>query len=152
MTPHGKATSNRIVMAGILVCLAGCAQTPMGPTIQVMPGRNVSFDQFQFDLATCKNFAENQVAGQAQAANDRAVATGAVTTLVGAGLGAAIGAATGNVGAGAAIGAATGLGGGALVGGRTADRANWTIQQQYDNAFAQCMFSRGNQVPGWSPR
>jgi hypothetical protein len=25
------------------------------------------------------------------------------------------------------------------------------IQQQYDNAFAQCMFARGNMVPGYGP-
>lgn len=26
-----------------------------------------------------------------------------------------------------------------------------TIQQRYDVAFSQCMYSRGNQVPGFAP-
>ena len=151
MATRGTALRHGLLAAGIVVGLAGCAATPMGPTVQVMPGRGMSFDTFQYDMSLCRNFAENQVAGQAQSANNRAVATGAITTLVGAGLGAAIGAAAGNAGAGAAIGAATGLGGGALYGGRQSDMANYSLQQQYDNAYAQCMYSRGNQVPGWLP-
>ena len=27
----------------------------------------------------------------------------------------------------------------------------YSIQQQYDNAFAQCMYSKGNMVPGYGP-
>jgi hypothetical protein len=151
MRNRRTAGGRGFVAGGILVLLAGCASTPMGPTVQVMPGPGKSFDMFQADQAICKNYAEQQVQGQSGAANQRALATGAVTTLVGAGLGAAIGAATGSAGAGAAIGAATGLGGGALYGAHTSGGAQGGIQQQYDNAFAQCMYSKGDQVPGWAP-
>jgi hypothetical protein len=72
-------------------------------------------------------------------------------TVLGAGLGAAIGGAYGNPGAGAAIGAASGAGAGTLYGVDASNRAQWSIQQQYDNAFAQCMYAHGEQVPGWRP-
>jgi hypothetical protein len=133
-----------VVALGLL--LSGCAQTPLGPTVQVMPGPGKSFDAFQFDQAGCRQFAEQSVAGQAQNANNRAVGAAALTTVLGAGLGAAIGG-----GRGAGIGAASGLVGGAAIGGAGSSNQQFTIQQQYDNAFAQCMFAKGNMVPGFGP-
>jgi hypothetical protein len=53
-----------------MLLIAGCAQTPMGPTVQVMPGPGKTLDAFQADQFTCKQFAENSVAGQAQDANN----------------------------------------------------------------------------------
>ncbi len=126
--------------------LAGCAETPMGPTVQVMPGGGKSLDAFALDQATCRQFAQNAVAGQAQNANVRGVGAAALTTALGAGLGAAIGG-----GRGAGIGAASGALGGAGIGAVTSSNAQLTIQQQYDNAYAQCMFTRGNAVPGFGP-
>jgi hypothetical protein len=147
-----RATTGRLFASiSTLVLLAGCAATPMGPTIQVMPGPGKSFDAFQADQFTCKGYAQQQVQGQADAYNQRAVGGAVLTTVIGAGLGAAIGGAAGNAGAGAAIGAATGAGGGALYGADATTRAQWSIQQQYDNAFAQCMYLKGEQVPGWAP-
>jgi hypothetical protein len=132
--------------------LAGCAQTPFGPTVQVMPGPGKSFDTFVSDQSTCKYFASDQVKGQADVANNQAVGAAVVGTLLGAGLGAATGAAFGDAGAGAAIGAGVGVAGGTGVGGSIAQNAQFGIQQQYDNAFAQCMYSKGNQVPGYAPQ
>jgi hypothetical protein len=129
-----------------LLLVAGCAQTPMGPTVQVMPGPGKTLDAFQADQYGCKQFAENAVAGQAQNANNRAVGEAALTTALGAGLGAAIGG-----GRGAGIGAASGALGGTAIGASTSSDAQYTIQQQYDNAFAQCMYTRGNSVPGMGP-
>jgi hypothetical protein len=118
----------------------------MGPTVQVMPGAGKTLDAFQFDQAGCKQFAEQAVAGQAQNANLRGVGAAALTTALGAGLGAAIGG-----GRGAGIGAAAGgLGGGALGAGTSAN-AQGSIQDQYNNAFAQCMYTKGNLVPGYTP-
>ncbi len=126
--------------------LGACAQTPMGPTVQVMPGPNTSFAAFQNDQAVCRRFAEQAVSDQAQGANLRGLGAAALTTELGAGLGAAIGG-----GSGAAIGAASGaLGGGGLAALGTT-RAQASIQAQYDNAFAQCMFSLGNAVPSTGP-
>lgn len=81
----------------------------------------------------------------------RAVGAAALTTALGAGLGAAIGSASGAAGIGAGIGAGSGALGGAGIGAMQSDRANMTIQQRYDIGFSQCMYSRGNQVPGFVP-
>jgi Putative peptidoglycan binding domain len=137
--------------ACLAVMLAGCAQNPMGPTVQVMPGPGKTFDAFQADQANCKGYAGSQVQGQADAANQQAVGTGVLTTVLGAGLGAAIGGAAGNAGAGAAIGAASGAGLGTAYGANGSSYAQMSIQQQYDNAFSQCMYAKGEQVPGFAP-
>jgi len=151
MFARPSALGQILASAGILALLVGCTETPAGPTVQVMPRSNKSFEAFQADQAACKAYAESQVSGQADAANKKALTTGALTTLAGAGLGAAIGAATGSAATGAAIGAATGAGGGGLYGAHTASQKNATIQQQYDTAYMQCMYSKGNQVPGYAP-
>ena len=125
-----------VAVFGLL--LSGCAQTPLGPTVQVMPGPGKSFDQFTYDQAGCKQYAESQVAGQAQNANNRAIGAAAIGTVLGAGLGAAIGA-----GSGAIAGTGVGMG--------SSSNDQYGIQQQYDNAYAQCMYSKGDMVPGYGP-
>src|SRR6516225_7757362 len=129
-----------------LISLGSCVQTPMGPTVPVMPGPNTSLASFQNDQATCRQFAEQAVADQAQGANLRGLGTAALTTALGAGLGGAIGG-----GRGAGIGAASGALGGAGLGAVGSSNAQRSIQAQYDNAFAACMFSLGNTVPSMGP-
>jgi hypothetical protein len=144
-----KGTSMRLrpasllLLSGILV-LDGCAMTPMGPTVNVMPGPNKPFQAFQEDQLYCKQFAQLQVQGQADAMNNRAVGAAVLGTVLGAGLGAAVGG-----GRGAAIGAASGSLVGTGVGAEHSQMAQMGIQQQYDNAFSQCMYTKGNQVPGF---
>lgn len=151
MTVRRAAAGQVLISACVAVTLAGCAQTPMGPTAQVMPGPGKSFEAFQADNAACKTFAAGQVQGQAENANQRAVGAAALTTLLGAGLGAAVGGAYGNAGAGAAIGAASGVGAGAAIGATNSSYEQMTIQQQDHNAFSQCMYAKGEQVPGFAP-
>jgi hypothetical protein len=118
----------------------------MGPTVQVMPGPGKPFDAFQADQYNCKGYAEQTVAGQAQNANNRAVGAAAIGTVLGAGLGAAIGG-----GRGAAIGAGSGAIAGTGIGMGSSSNEQMGIQQQYDNAYAQCMYAKGNMVPGYGP-
>ena len=132
---------SRLLLAATLL-LAACAETPMGSTVPVMPGPNTSLSQFQNDQAVCRNFAQQAVQDQAQGANLRGLGTAALTTALGAGLGAAIGG-----GRGAGIGAASGAVGGAGLAARNTSNANASIQAQFDNAYAACMFSLGNTVP-----
>ncbi|HME26892.1 MAG TPA: glycine zipper family protein [Acetobacteraceae bacterium] len=134
-----------LVLVGTLL-LAACAETPMGPSVPVMPGPNTSFSQFQNDQAVCRNFAEQAVQDQARGANLRGLGTAALATGLGAGLGAAIGG-----GRGAGIGAAAGALGGTGLAARNTSNANVSIQAQYNNAFAACMFSLGNSVPSMGP-
>ena len=146
MRKRGWTTAGVSGVAVLGLLLSGCAQTPMGPTVQVMPGPGKSFDQFTYDQAGCKQYAESQVAGQAQNANNRAVGAAAIGTVLGAGLGAAIGG-----GRGAAIGAGSGAIAGTGLGMGSSANDQYGIQGQYDNAYAQCMYSKGNMVPGYGP-
>jgi hypothetical protein len=129
-----------------LLLLEACASTPLGPTVLVMPAPGKPFDVFQGDQALCKQFAEGQIQGGAQQANNKQVGTAVIGTLLGAGLGAAIGG-----GRGAAIGAGAGALGGTAVGAGPSSQAQYSLQQLYDNAYSQCMYTRGNQVPGFQP-
>jgi outer membrane lipoprotein SlyB len=123
--------------------LAGCVTQPTGPTIPVMPGPNKSLEVFQQDETTCENYASQRVAGGAEAANNKAITEGILGTALGAGLGAAIGG-----GRGAAIGAASGAVVGTAVGSNTSNWSQMSLQQRYDFSYAQCMKTKGDQVPG----
>jgi hypothetical protein len=127
-----------------LLLLDGCVTPPLGPTVQVMPAPGKPFDVFQQDQAVCKQYADQETAGGAQQANNQQVLTGVVGTVLGAGLGAAVGG-----GRGAAIGAGAGAVGGTAVGAGPAQYAQMSLQQRYDAAYSQCMYSHGNQVPGY---
>lgn len=133
------------VSVASLLLLEGCVTQPMGPRVAVMPAPNKPFAVFQEDQAVCKQFADQQTAGGADAANNRAVGSAVLGTVLGAGLGAAIGG-----GRGAAIGAGSGAIVGTAAGSGPAAGAQYSLQQRYDIAYEQCMYSRGNQVPGFS--
>ena len=150
--PFRSATARTFVaMTAASALLAGCAQTPMGPTVQVMPGPGKSFDAFQSDQASCKVYAASQVQGQAEQSNQRAVGAAVLTTVIGAGLGAAVGGGWGAAGQGAGIGAATGAATGGAIGANMSANDQVGIQVQYDNAFSQCMYAKGELVPGFAP-
>jgi uncharacterized protein YcfJ len=118
----------------------------MGPTVNVMPAPNKPFVVFQQEDAGCRQFATQQSAGAVQQANNSQLGSAAIGTVLGAGLGAAIGG-----GRGAAIGAAGGATVGTGYGTGYAAHGTYTAQQLYDNAYSQCMYSYGNQVPGFYP-
>ena len=125
----------------VALLLTGCAATPMGPSVQVMPAPQKPFEIFQQEQLMCKQYAADQVAGQADAANEKAVGSALLGGVLGAGLGAVVGG-----GRGAGIGAVAGSTLGTGVGASNSQRAQGGIQQQYDNAYLQCMYSKGNQV------
>jgi len=102
------------------------------------------------DDGACREWAQYQIGGTSpsQTANENLAAGAVVGTVVGAGLGALIGAATGNAGAGAAIGAGAGLLGGTSIGGEAGAASGDQLQRRYDLAYQQCMYARGNQIPG----
>jgi hypothetical protein len=151
MIVRHSAAGPLILSVGFAALLMGCASTPLGPSVQAMPGPGKTFDAFQSDNNSCKAFASDQVRGQADAANQRAAGTVALTTVLGAGLGAAVGGSVGDAANGAAIGAAGGAATGSVYGAGNAANDQAMIQQQYDNAFSQCMYAKGEQVPGFAP-
>ncbi len=138
----------------LLLMLSGCATIPTGPSVMVMPSAGKSFEQFQADDAICRQFAYEQVGGVTgqEAAQRSAVSSAVIGTALGAAAGAAIGSASGNVGAGAAIGAGSGLLLGSAAGTGYASGSYYEAQRRYDNAYIQCMYAKGNQIPGTTTR
>ena len=135
--------------AAAVAVLAGCVTVPAGPSVMMQPGSRKSPDQFRVDDATCRQYAQGVVGGpQAQAASDAAAANAVAGTVLGAAAGAIIGAASGNAGQGAAIGAGTGLLFGSAAAGNSAGYSSYALQRNYDAAYVQCMYARGNAVPG----
>jgi hypothetical protein len=132
-----------------VVALTACATVPLGPTVMVWPGPGKPFEVFQSDDAVCRQWASWQVGTQGSERANQTLASGAaVGAILGAGMGMAFGGASGNVGAGLGIGAASGALMGAAVASGPAYGAQWEAQRRYDNAYMQCMYARGNQVPG----
>lgn len=123
--------------------LAGCATTPTAPSVAVMPAPYKPFEVFQTDDAGCRQFAQQQVSGTPTSA-DR-TATGAIA---GAALGAAAGALIGQSSEAAGVGAGAGL----LLGAANANSGyrGYAPQRRFDIAYQQCMYAKGNQVPGYA--
>lgn len=139
-----------ILLAGWLV--GGCATIPPGPSVLVMPGGGKSFEAFQADDATCRSWSQNQAGWQAnETVNQNLVGGTAAGGLLGAAAGALIGAASGSTGPGAAIGAGAGLLAGAAMAHNRAYGAGWEVQRRYDNAYQQCMYAKGHQIPAVEP-
>jgi hypothetical protein len=116
----GQVKIRKVQALGLcsLLLLGACAATPLGPTVQVMPDPNKPFPVFAQDQSQCEQFAQSQVAGQASAANTQVLSGALLATALGT----------------------------APSGGSTQD-AQSSIQQNYNNAYVQCMYSRGNQIP-----
>ena len=139
----------KIISSLALLVFTGCATLPTGPSVRVLPGPGKTFEQFLTDDAVCRQWSAQSIGISPQETVNQNVATGAVVgTVVGAALGAAIGAAAGNPGAGAAIGAGSGLLVGTASGADAGRVYGWEAQQRYDNTYIQCMYAKGNQVPG----
>ena len=133
----------------VALLVSGCVTMPVGPSVLVLPGPGKSFENFQTDDYVCRRWAEQQIGMTAQeTANENTVTGAAVGTAIGAGTGALLGAATGHAGAGAAIGAGSGLLVGTAAGAGSGQEYGWQAQQRYDYAYVQCMYSKGNEVPG----
>jgi hypothetical protein len=132
-----------------LLVLNACAAVPNGPSVMVLPNPGKSFAVFQSEELSCRNWAALQTGiAPGDAVNRNLVSGAAMGALMGAGLGAAIGAVSGNAGTGAAIGAGTGLIGGTAAASGPAYASGWDVQRRYDISYQQCMYAKGNQLPG----
>jgi Glycine-zipper domain len=137
-----------VVLVGVLA-FGGCATVPTGPSVMVLPPPGKPFEAFQADDSVCRQWAAQQAGAGPSETTNQTLANGAVLgTIMGAGLGAAIGAASGATGTGAAIGAASGLIGGTAIASGPAYGAGWEVQRRYDIAYQQCMYAKGNRIPG----
>jgi outer membrane lipoprotein SlyB len=133
----------------VVVTLSGCATVPAGPSVMVLPAPGKPFEVFQADEAVCRQWATQQSGAQpSEIVNQNIANSAAVGALAGAAIGAVIGSTSGHAGSGAAIGAGTGLVGGAAAGSGPAYASGWQVQRRYDIAYQQCMYAKGNQIPG----
>lgn len=114
----------------LLAACAGTAATPMVPGIQVLPGPRKTLAAFQSDRSVCQSFAQQAVGDQVQGASLRDLG-GPISRARAPGIGPTS----------AALGSAS------LTAARTAHAQN-ALQAQFDAAYAQCMYSLGNAVPG----
>ena len=125
------------------LALTACVTIPTGPSYTALPGSRRSYDQFQVDDASCRDFAVQATGGTPNdAAANAAVGSAVVGTLLGAAIGGAVGG-----GEGAAVGAGVGLFTGSAVGAGNAQAAGYSAQQRYDSSYYQCMYSKGHKVP-----
>ncbi len=127
------------------VLVAGCATAPLGPRVAVMPAPGKPFEQFRAEDSACRQYAEQSVGGAEQRIQDQAATTTVLSTLIGAAAGAALGGHEG-----AAVGAGFGLLTGAAASGGQTQHFSYDLQRRYDIAYQQCMYSKGNQLPGYS--
>lgn len=131
------------------VSLTACATLPTGPSVMVLPGSGKPFEVFQADDAACRQWAFGTVGRDpGQAATESTLTGAAVGTVIGTAAGAVIGAAAGSPGTGAAIGAGTGLLTGTAAGASAGYGYAGEAQRRYDVAYQQCMYAKGNQIPG----
>jgi hypothetical protein len=138
-------SKSRIAGAMALLLLASCATMPTGPSVMVLPGQSVSFEQFRVDDYQCRQFAFAQIGGTnaSKAPNNNAVATAATATAVGTAAGALIGGSN----EGAEVGAGSGLLVGSAMGANASQQSTDALQHSYDMSYIQCMYAKGNQVP-----
>ncbi|HYL23147.1 MAG TPA: hypothetical protein VEV21_02010 [Burkholderiales bacterium] len=134
----------RVVPGLLAVALAGCVSTPTGPSVMVLAGSGKSYEQFRFDDYECRQYAQSSVG---MSADQAAAQAGAKSAALGAAIGGLAGAAIGGRAESAVAGAGIGAAGGAIAGAGAGAESAHNVQQRYDNAYMQCMYARGNQVP-----
>jgi len=125
------------------ITLAACAQMPSGPTVAVMPAPGKPMQVFEQDDAYCRGYSQHQIAG-AQNPNDKVAMTAAGGAVIGAAASALLG---GRSAVGS--GATTGLLFGTAAGAGAAQQSAMSLQRRYDIAYEQCMYAKGNQIPGY---
>jgi hypothetical protein len=138
-----------LLCAAFGAALAGCASIPEGPSVRVMPAPGKPFDQFNEDNVICKEYARQQLGVDPNKVAEEKVLSGAAA---GAAIGAVSGALIGGRGS-AQGGAGVGVLFGSAAGADAANRSTMSLQRRYDIAYEQCMYAKGNQIPGFpAPR
>jgi uncharacterized protein YcfJ len=135
-----------VITASLLASLTACVSAPTGPTIAIMPREGKPFEVFKQEDQQCREFAANSIKDSSNAALKDGVTSAAVAAALGAAAGTVIGGGSHtNVGTGAGVG----LLGGAAIGAMNASGKENQAQAQYNIAYQQCMYSKGNQVPSY---
>jgi len=143
-----RQVGRQLILWTVLL-LSACVTMPTGPGVLVLPAPGKSLENFQVEDMICRQWAGQAIGMSAQdTAAQNTAKSAAVGTAVGAGAGALIGAASGDAASGAAIGAGSGLLVGTAAGASAGQAYGWEVQERYDYAYVQCMYAKGNQIPG----
>jgi uncharacterized protein YcfJ len=110
-----------------------------------MPAPGKPFEVFAAEEHLCRQYAEQSIG---LPPNEVASKNAVETTAAGMAIGTAAGALAGGR-EGAPTGAAVGLLAGSAAGSDQAAYASRDTQWRYDIAYEQCMYAKGNQVPGY---
>lgn len=130
-----------------VIALTGCAVIPDGPSVGVMPAPGKPFEVFIADDQYCRGYAAQSSGINTQKAVDtNAVGSAAATTAIGAVAGGLIG----NTAASYGVGAGVGLLFGAAIGASESSHSSYYLQRRYDIGYMQCMYAKGNLLPGQS--
>ena len=146
-TPTRFSSRSRLLLIPVAL-LAGCASLPSGPRVAVMPAPGKPLDLFTMEDRQCRNYADQAIGIAPRDVAAQNMAGGAV---VGTAIGATVGAIAGGS-HGAATGAAVGMVAGTASGSSQAAYAGADAQRRYDIAYQQCMYAKGNQLPGYGYR
>ncbi len=131
-------------MIVLVPTIVGCAGVAPGPVALVMPANGRSLAVFQADDDQCRAYALNRLGGVTP---ELSAATKLVTSVLGAsGLLGLIGAAVDGA-RGARIGATVGAVGAVAGVGLSGYGSESATQSRLDNAYVQCMFTKGHRVP-----
>jgi uncharacterized protein YcfJ len=110
-----------------------------------MPAPGKPFEVFAAEEHLCRQYAEQSIGLSPDAAASKNFVGSAVA---GAAIGTAAGALLGGR-EGAPVGAGVGLIAGSAAGSNQAAYASRDAQWRYDIAYKQCMYAKGNQIPGY---
>jgi hypothetical protein len=134
-----------ILLFAFAIVVSGCASAPTGPRVAVMPAQGKPFEVFVADDKLCRTYAEQSIGeSRNESAAKNFAGAAAVGTVVGAAAGALSNEGHGSGGAGA------GLVVGSMVGAGESANASRDSQRRYDIAYEQCMYAKGNQIPGYA--
>ena len=142
-----RFTRVAVTITSVLASLTACVSAPTGPTIAVIPREGKPFEVFQQEDQVCRQFAANAVKDTSDAALKEGVTSAALAAALGAAAGAVIG---GGSHTGVGTGAGVGLLGGSAIGAMNASGKQNQAQTQYNIAYQQCMYSKGNQIPSYA--
>lgn len=120
-----------------------CASAVRSPTVVVAPSRDKSPSVFADDNLTCMAVATQLGEAAKNSSNTQVAGSALMNAAFNASNSAAAGAKGSMVAANAAAGALTTV----IAGGQVAQVA---LQRRFDLAYAECMYSRGNSLPGFA--
>ena len=137
--------NKKLIIGSVVIGLVGCASIPTGPRVTVMPAPGKPFELFVQEDNICRQFAAQSIGNSAQDSGNQAFAK---TAIAGAALGAVAGELMGGHHDGASSGAGMGLLMGSMIGADASNSSASDAQHRYDIAYQQCMYAKGNQLPG----